>query len=53
MNEVSNFVQGSKAGCAPNEYNYPPYTPSKSSYFNPNNKISNKMLIAFKDKMWF
>ncbi|XP_039930494.1 sucrase-isomaltase, intestinal isoform X1 [Hirundo rustica] len=27
MNEVSNFVQGSKRGCAQNELNYPPYTP--------------------------
>ncbi|XP_041323927.1 sucrase-isomaltase, intestinal [Pyrgilauda ruficollis] len=27
MNEVCNFVQGSKKGCADNELNYPPYTP--------------------------
>ncbi|XP_058699890.1 sucrase-isomaltase, intestinal [Poecile atricapillus] len=27
MNEVSNFVQGSKRGCAQNDLNYPPYTP--------------------------
>ncbi|NXE02350.1 SUIS protein, partial [Chaetorhynchus papuensis] len=27
MNEVSNFVQGSKRGCAENDLNYPPYTP--------------------------
>ncbi|XP_048170897.1 maltase-glucoamylase-like [Corvus hawaiiensis] len=27
MNEVCNFVQGSKGGCAQNELNYPPYTP--------------------------
>uniref|UniRef100_A0A8C5TYL5 alpha-glucosidase n=1 Tax=Malurus cyaneus samueli TaxID=2593467 RepID=A0A8C5TYL5_9PASS len=27
MNEVCNFVQGSKRGCAQNELNYPPYTP--------------------------
>ncbi|XP_075617740.1 sucrase-isomaltase, intestinal [Balearica regulorum gibbericeps] len=28
MNEISNFVQGSKTGCAPNDLNYPPFTPS-------------------------
>ncbi|KAK2538509.1 maltase-glucoamylase [Columba guinea] len=28
MNEVSNFVQGSKDGCATNDLNYPPFTPS-------------------------
>ncbi|RLV82384.1 hypothetical protein DV515_00016705, partial [Chloebia gouldiae] len=27
MNEVCNFVQGSKKGCADNKLNYPPYTP--------------------------
>ncbi|XP_053807579.1 sucrase-isomaltase, intestinal isoform X2 [Vidua chalybeata] len=27
MNEVCNFVQGSKKGCAENKLNYPPYTP--------------------------
>uniref|UniRef100_A0A803W8T6 alpha-glucosidase n=1 Tax=Ficedula albicollis TaxID=59894 RepID=A0A803W8T6_FICAL len=27
MNEVCNFVQGSKGGCAQNDLNYPPYTP--------------------------
>ncbi|XP_054838775.1 sucrase-isomaltase, intestinal [Eublepharis macularius] len=27
MNEVSNFVKGSKTGCAPNSLNYPPFTP--------------------------
>ncbi|KAF4788286.1 hypothetical protein TURU_162186 [Turdus rufiventris] len=27
MNEVCNFVQGSKRGCAQNDLNYPPYTP--------------------------
>ncbi|XP_068879916.1 sucrase-isomaltase, intestinal [Aphelocoma coerulescens] len=27
MNEVCNFVQGAKGGCAQNELNYPPYTP--------------------------
>ncbi|PKU36141.1 sucrase- intestinal [Limosa lapponica baueri] len=28
MNEVSSFVQGSKNGCAQNDLNYPPFTPS-------------------------
>ncbi|XP_052660788.1 sucrase-isomaltase, intestinal [Harpia harpyja] len=28
MNEVSNFVKGSKKGCAQNDLNYPPFTPS-------------------------
>ncbi|XP_065700522.1 sucrase-isomaltase, intestinal [Patagioenas fasciata] len=28
MNEVSNFVQGSNDGCATNDLNYPPFTPS-------------------------
>ncbi|NXE99258.1 MGA protein, partial [Menura novaehollandiae] len=28
MNEVSNFIKGSKSGCAQNGLNYPPYTPS-------------------------
>ncbi|NXN56879.1 MGA protein, partial [Rynchops niger] len=28
MNEVSSFVAGSKSGCAPNDLNYPPFTPS-------------------------
>uniref|UniRef100_A0A8D2KQH1 alpha-glucosidase n=1 Tax=Varanus komodoensis TaxID=61221 RepID=A0A8D2KQH1_VARKO len=27
MNEVSNFVKGSKSGCAMNNLNYPPFTP--------------------------
>uniref|UniRef100_A0A8C6XI99 P-type domain-containing protein n=1 Tax=Naja naja TaxID=35670 RepID=A0A8C6XI99_NAJNA len=27
MNEVSNFVKGSKTGCAANNLNYPPFTP--------------------------
>ncbi|XP_015266282.1 PREDICTED: sucrase-isomaltase, intestinal [Gekko japonicus] len=27
MNEVSNFVKGSKIGCTPNSLNYPPFTP--------------------------
>ncbi|XP_013915888.1 PREDICTED: maltase-glucoamylase, intestinal-like, partial [Thamnophis sirtalis] len=27
MNEVSNFVKGSKTGCASNNLNYPPFTP--------------------------
>ncbi|XP_026522804.1 sucrase-isomaltase, intestinal [Notechis scutatus] len=29
MNEVSNFVKGSKTGCAANNLNYPPFTPRK------------------------
>uniref|UniRef100_A0A8B9D650 alpha-glucosidase n=1 Tax=Anser cygnoides TaxID=8845 RepID=A0A8B9D650_ANSCY len=28
MNEISNFVQGSNKGCAQNDLNYPPFTPS-------------------------
>uniref|UniRef100_A0A8C0A1S5 alpha-glucosidase n=1 Tax=Anas zonorhyncha TaxID=75864 RepID=A0A8C0A1S5_9AVES len=28
MNEISNFVQGSSNGCAQNDLNYPPFTPS-------------------------
>ncbi|KAK4819612.1 hypothetical protein QYF61_008361 [Mycteria americana] len=28
MNEVSNFIKGSKNGCAQNDLNYPPFTPS-------------------------
>uniref|UniRef100_A0A8C6W327 Sucrase-isomaltase, intestinal n=1 Tax=Nannospalax galili TaxID=1026970 RepID=A0A8C6W327_NANGA len=28
MNEVSSFIQGSLKGCAVNELNYPPFTPS-------------------------
>ncbi|XP_069583495.1 sucrase-isomaltase, intestinal isoform X1 [Ranitomeya imitator] len=28
MNEVSNFVKGSRTGCANNRWNYPPYTPA-------------------------
>ncbi|KAI6063234.1 Maltase-glucoamylase, intestinal-like protein [Aix galericulata] len=28
MNEISNFVQGSNNGCAQNDLNYPPFTPS-------------------------
>ncbi|XP_051482229.1 sucrase-isomaltase, intestinal [Apus apus] len=28
MNEVSNFIQGSKKGCAENDLNYPPFTPN-------------------------
>ncbi|NXA12159.1 MGA protein, partial [Sapayoa aenigma] len=28
MNEVSNFVQGSRSGCKQNDLNYPPYTPN-------------------------
>uniref|UniRef100_A0A8C3J7A0 alpha-glucosidase n=1 Tax=Calidris pygmaea TaxID=425635 RepID=A0A8C3J7A0_9CHAR len=28
MNEVSSFIPGSKSGCAPNDLNYPPFTPS-------------------------
>lgn len=27
MNEVSNFIKGSKTGCAINKLNYPPFTP--------------------------
>ncbi|XP_061493207.1 sucrase-isomaltase, intestinal [Rhineura floridana] len=27
MNEISNFVKGSKTGCAANSLNYPPFTP--------------------------
>lgn len=34
MNEVSNFVQGSSKGCEQNDLNYPPFTPSKSTFFN-------------------
>lgn len=33
MNEVSSFIKGSKNGCAQNDLNYPPFTPSKSIYF--------------------
>lgn len=32
MNEISNFVQGSSNGCAQNDLNYPPFTPSKSIF---------------------
>ncbi|KAM9274801.1 sucrase-isomaltase, intestinal [Cariama cristata] len=28
MNEVSNFIKGSINGCAPNDLNYPPFTPN-------------------------
>ncbi|KAM6305024.1 sucrase-isomaltase, intestinal [Aegotheles albertisi] len=28
MNEISNFIKGSKKGCAQNELNYPPFTPN-------------------------
>uniref|UniRef100_A0A8C0F366 alpha-glucosidase n=1 Tax=Bubo bubo TaxID=30461 RepID=A0A8C0F366_BUBBB len=28
MNEVSNFIKGSKKGCEQNDLNYPPFTPS-------------------------
>ncbi|XP_071998992.1 sucrase-isomaltase, intestinal [Engystomops pustulosus] len=28
MNEVSNFVRGSRNGCADNKWNHPPYTPA-------------------------
>jgi len=31
MNEISNFIPGSTNGCAQNDLNYPPFTPSKST----------------------
>lgn len=56
MNEISNFVQGSNNGCAQNDLNYPPYTPSKS-IFNHREKylkewITNYSAIAYKEAKW-
>lgn len=35
MNEVANFKQGSNKGCAANNLNYPPFTPSRSPELEP------------------
>lgn len=56
MNEISNFVQGSSNGCAQNDLNYPPFTPSKSIFSHREKYlkewITNYCAIAYKEAQW-
>jgi len=46
MNEVANFVPGSSSGCDENDFNYPPFTPRKSTVFSSGGEKKNNQFFV-------